>query len=425
MQEESNFVSKKNGAGIATTAFGIMKNIVGSGIVCLPQAMLYGSIIPCIIMTSSIFLISTYSFFLIGKLCIDHDSKSYKDLWNKAFKKKYGWLVDVAILSNCVCGSVCYVILFGDFGSHLFESFGKTLDNRLIMILCHIPLQLMILPESLDRLKPLCIIGMIAAFYFTCYSGYIGSKFLFGDYPEQVKPHIRPLKEHIFCFRAAWLSPFATLCSSFMAHYNAPRFLNEMKDRQPETFQKATIFGFSLSFIPNFIVMLFGFFAMNSYGFDKERGEKKSGNIIKIFVDLVGKNDPALLVCTVLYFINVLISYPFLFFSVRDTIMALIYPKQNFNQKQRFLVTELIFFVILAVGLTQPKIDVVVRLKGATACPCIAFLFPSILAMKLVNKPTKQETILNYLALCLGILSIITGVIFTILGWLNIKITKP
>lgn len=105
--------------------------------------------------------------------------------------------------------------------------------------------------------------------------------------------------------------------------------------------------------------------------------------------------------------------------------MALIYPKQNFNQKQRFLVTELIFFVILAVGLTQPKIDVVVRLKGATACPCIAFLFPSILAMKLINKPTKQETILNYLALCLGILSIITGVIFTILGWLNIKITKP
>merc|ERR1719409_2000593 len=99
-----------------------------------------------------------------------------------------------------------------------------------------------------------------------------------------------------------------------MAHYNAPRFLNEMKYREAQTFKKATIFGFSLSFIPNFTVMLFGFFAMNSYGFDEERGEKKSGNIIKIFVDLVGKNDPALLVCTVLYFINVLISYPFLFF---------------------------------------------------------------------------------------------------------------
>lgn len=105
--------------------------------------------------------------------------------------------------------------------------------------------------------------------------------------------------------------------------------------------------------------------------------------------------------------------------------MALIYPKHDFNQKQRFVVTELIFLGILGIGLTQPKIDVVVRLKGATACPCIAFLFPSILAMKLINKPTKQENLLNYLSLCLGILSIITGIIFTILGWLNIKIIKP
>jgi len=425
MQVENNFKSRNSGASISTTAFGIMKNIVGSGIVCLPQAMLYGSIIPCILMTSSIFLISTYSFFLIGKLCIDNDSMSYKDLWNKAFKKKYSWLVDVAILSNCVCGSVCYVILFGDFGSHLFESFGKSLDNRLIMLLCHIPLQLMILPKSLDSLKPLCIVGMIAAFYFMCYSGYIGSRFLIVDYPDEVQPHIRPLSEHIFRFRAAWLSPFATLCSSFMAHYNAPRFLNEMKNRETEAFQKATIFGFLLSFIPNFIVMLFGFIAMNSYGFDEEKGEKKSGNIIKIFVDLVGKKDPALLVCTILYFINVIISYPFLFFSIRDTIIALIYPNNDFSQKQRFLITEFIFVGILGIGLTQPKIDVVVRLKGATACPCIAFLFPSLLAIKLINKPTKRERILNYLSLCLGILSIITGSIFTVLGWLNIKITKP
>merc|ERR1719473_2209736 len=120
-----------------------------------------------------------------------------------------------------------------------------------------------------------------------------------------------------------------------------------MENRKSETFKKATMLGFFLSLIPNFIVMLFGFFAMNSYGFDEENGEKKSGNIIKIFVDLVGKNSPGLLVCTILYFINVLISYPFLFFSVRDTIMALIYPKHDFNQKQRFIVTELIFIGIL------------------------------------------------------------------------------
>merc|ERR1712100_949379 len=159
---------------------------------------------------------------------------------------------------------------------------------------------------------------------------------------------------------------------------------------------------------------------MNSYGFDEEKGEKKSGNIIKIFVDLVGKNNPGLLLCTILYFINVLISYPFLFFSVRDTIMALIYPNNDYNQKQRFIVTEFIFLGILGIGLTQPKIDVVVRLKGATACPCIAFLFPSILAIKLIREPTQKEKILTLLSLCLGILSMITGIIFTILGWLNI-----
>jgi amino acid permease len=420
--KKSSIVMEKTGATVLTTSIGIMKNIIGSGIVCLPQAMLYASIIPCLLMTSVVYVISTYSFFLIGKLCIETGCKSYKELWAIAFNGEQQWVVDVCVLGNCIASSVAYVLLFGDFGGHLFRSFGFGLDVRLIMIICHIPLQFMILPKNLDRLKPLSIVGMLAAFYFMFYSGHVGIKYLTHEYPSNVKPHVKSLSEHIWVFRAAWLSPFSTICSTFLAHYNAPRFLNEMKNKDVKSFRNATWFGFNLSLIPNLCIMIFGFLAMNSYGFIEE---KKSGNIIKIFVDLEGEKDLALLVCSLLYFINILISYPFVFFAVRDTVMNLIYPTGVFNWKQRFIVSETIFFIILGIGLTRMDIADLVRLKGSNASPALCFLLPSILGFKLIKNPSLKEKIGLYFVLIAGVLSVITGTTFCVLKFMKINIINP
>jgi amino acid permease len=262
--------------------------------------MLFASIVPCFIMTGLVFTFSAYCFFLVGKMCLLTDCLSYKGLWNKAFDGKYGYLVDIMICSNAIMGCAAFLVLLGDFGKQVLQNLGFTgyaITEKYIIIYCQFLLNLMILPENLDMLKPLTALAFVAIIYFSIYSIYIGMNYLIGGYPKEVEVYTKKLVEHTWVFRTAWLAPFSTLSSSFSAHYNAPRFLMEMQNPTESNFKKATWTGFNLSLLMNVLIMFFGFVSINNYGF-KEMNS--SGNIIKIYGKMEGKKISVLL-CGLLY----------------------------------------------------------------------------------------------------------------------------
>jgi len=370
---------EKSGASVSATAIGIAKNIVGSGIVAMPQVMLYASIIPSLLMTFTMCYLSALSFYMIGKLCHENDCKTFQDLWRKSFAntrmESHDWIVTVFLFGMTFGGLVAYCKLFGDFGAYLMADLN--LSETTMILLAHIPLQLLILPESINALRYFNLLGVAALVYFTIYITIVGFRYLGDGVPANVETHRGHIKDHLWVFRWAWLAPFSTLSSAFMAHYNAPRFIGEMKDKNQ--FKKATNFGFLGALFPTVVVMVFGFLSLR--GFMKENFHI-SGNIIKILGHAHAEGKSAyLMVCASLYLANVLLTYPLVFISLRDTVLKAAFT--TYSTTTRLIVSEGLFLTVLGFGLIPIPVDSVIRWKGALFGPFILFILPSMFYFRL------------------------------------------
>merc|ERR1712023_526257 len=129
------------------------------------------------------------------------------------------------------------------------------------------------------------------------------------------------------------------------AHYNAPRFMKEMANKKD--FKKATHIGFIAALFPTILVMTMGFLATR--GFMAENMQM-SGNIIKLFGhDKAEGSSAYLIVCASLYLANVVLTYPLVFISLRDSVLKQFFTE--YSIKMRLLVSEVLFGTILGVAL--------------------------------------------------------------------------
>merc|ERR1712078_170552 len=99
------------------------------------------------------------------------------------------------------------------------------------ILLCHFPIQFFIIPESINALRWFNILGLASIAYLSIFVTFIGIRYLSGWTSDDIINTQGNFGDNLFIFRAAWLAPFSTLSSTFMCHYNAPRFISEMKDK--------------------------------------------------------------------------------------------------------------------------------------------------------------------------------------------------
>lgn len=423
---------KRGNATKISTMIGLAKNILGSGIVAMPQIMLYASILPCFMFTFIMFILSMYGFYLIGLLCHETNCKTYKNLWEKAYNGRFAFLVDIMLCGTTFGALISYNKLCGDFGAQLFKNLKEIIPSEqrtenAVILYSHLLLQFLILPESLNQLRYASYLGILAIIYFTFYTLIVSCKYLIEGVPEIVKISAGPLSEHIWVWRVAWLAPAATLGSTFMCHYNAPRFFYEMKDvgSNCQEFKKAVLGGFFTALIPNILVMTFGFLPFTDF-MSTKTNLNLSGNILKMYEISEGHDSPALIICGTLYLLNVLCSYPMLFVSFRDSILNCIY-KNGYGIKQRLIISEILFLIVLGISLLPLTVDDVIRWKGALFAPFIMFIVPSLLATKLLpeQKITTVQNILNVCLIFIGIIACLTSSTFCISKACNVSLFDP
>jgi len=428
--EESKDVSdpqaKTSGASVHSTAIGIAKNIVGSGIVAMPQVMLLASIIPSLLMTFMMCYLSAYSFYMIGNLCYQNNCNSFQDLWRKSFAgtkfERRDWIVSATLIGMTFGGLVSYCKLFGDFGSYLVNQIPGcprfiASDSGMILM-THGLLQFLILPESINSLRYFNLIGIAALIYFTCYITVTSSRYLNGGMPEKVREHVGNVTDHLWVFRVAWLAPFSTLSSTFMAHYNAPRFIGEMENKNE--FKRATTMGFIGALFPTAVVMMMGFLCLRGF---MEKNLDISGNIIKILGHQHAEHNNAyLIVCASLFFANVLLTYPLVFISLRDAMLKCTFTE--YNTKIRLIVSEILFLIVLGFSLIPIPVDSVIRWKGAVFAPFILFIFPSMFYFRLVEKAkrNKLESFLAHFFLYFGGIVCISSTVYCFLESFKVKL---
>jgi len=369
------------------------------------------------------------SFYLLGKCCQVSNSKTFKELWHNAFNGRYVWVCQTVLIGLTFFGTVSYCKCFGDFGAYLLQLIPGLAgtcwaSKTAAMLYTHVILQFLILSKDLSSLKYASILGLFAVCYLTLYSMIIGTKYLSGDHSPKMQNILEQesFADNLWVFRWSWLAPASTLSSSFICHYNAPKFFCEMEDKPK--FKRATQCGFLIALVPNMLVMIFGYLALQNFMSYSPENLESSGNIITLFGHQEAEGlSPYLIICASLYMLNVIFSYPFIFMSLRDSILEIIFPK-GYGLRKRLIVTEVIFITVCLFSLIPVPIDDILRWKGAFFAPFILFIFPAIFYYKLIPEEhkLKSENFAVKVIFIFGIFHFLTSSTYCILKCIGINL---
>jgi hypothetical protein len=102
-------------SGILTTAFQIINNVAGAGILTLSAGMAAGiGWVPAIAVCIALGCVSGFTFYLLGEACALTGTTTFKELWAATLGEESSWVVDVCIGLMCLACCIIYSGILGD-----------------------------------------------------------------------------------------------------------------------------------------------------------------------------------------------------------------------------------------------------------------------------------------------------------------------
>ena len=260
-------------ATITTSSFNLAKNIVGAGVLALPSGVAFFSdsglaLLPAIAMMSMMGAASAYTFSSVGKCCADHNVLTFKEAWSKSVGPKSAWIISFASLSMCFFGTLVASIIIGDSFAALARTFQlpSVLTHRTNVILAMttgvlLPLCSM---RSMNALAPFSILGHIGVFYTAVVmliryldGTYAPGGVFFEALAKSARPSFGLKNLPLVNVRAFVL--LSMMSTSYICHYNAPKFYAELKDASMPRFNRVVFTAFFGSTVTYALMMATGF----------------------------------------------------------------------------------------------------------------------------------------------------------------------
>ena len=182
---------------------------------------------------------------------------TFSEAWAKSVSPSSAYLISFIITFKTFFACLAYSIIIGDSFSQILSSipmgarFGRNsvivgLSTAVILPLCCL--------KKLDALKYTSVIGLVGTLY--C-AGFMGLRLVDGSYREggrffatmaaNLRPsfHQHPMHRGDLHLVFVLLSMIST---AYVAHYNAPKFLTELRDPTMHRFNTvvASAFGFAV-----------------------------------------------------------------------------------------------------------------------------------------------------------------------------------
>eukprot|EP01038_Epipyxis_sp_PR26KG_P008488 gene8488-11474_t len=406
-------------ATILTSTFNLAKSIIGAGVLSLPSGVAFfadetSALLPSCLICTVFGLLAAYSFSLIGKVCEATDAKSFQDAWAKSVDPKTAGLISFAITAMCFGASLAYSIIIGDSFTSLAETFNLPSlfrqRNNVILLISSVFLLPLCSLQSLNALAPFSILGLGGTLYTALFmavryfdkSYKIGGKF-FNEIV--IKPTFN--KRGGYAFNHLTFVLLAMLSSSYIAHYNAPKFYAELKNPTMPRFNTVVSGGFISSLLTFVFIMCTGFltFGGASQGFilNNYAGSDYLATFARLAIGLA-----------------LLTGYPFTFSALRDGILdiAKVTGEKRSNLAKPITIGVLSFITFLALGLKD--VGFVVSIGGALFGNALMFVVPAIMNIAHTNAVAKSKgvslTKSNKLEIGLNYGMIVTGVVMSVLG---------
>ena len=256
-------------ATIPNEVFNLVKSIVGAGVLSLPWGVaVFGNapaaLFPAVGLIAAMGALSAYTFGLIGRVCQRTGTESYSAAWDVAVGKKWSPLIAFSCFIDCFAGNLSYSMILADTIKNLAASagFAVTRSQALVGVTGTVLLPLCLL-KNLSSLAPFSLVGIMGMLYTTCA---MGLRWWSGAYQAKGAFHASQLAAPIFGANGAGaaLSPKALilacmLSNAYIAHFNAPKFLAELKNPTMSRFHQVIAWSFGTAVGLYGLVTAFGF----------------------------------------------------------------------------------------------------------------------------------------------------------------------
>lgn len=294
-------------------------------------------------------------------------------------------------------------MILADTVSNLFATVGiaATRTQSLLGVtgIVLLPLCLM---KNLSSLAPFSLVGIIGMLYTTLA---MSIRFFGGAYTLPDGQFLKTVAAPVFgsagakaALSAKSLILTSMLANAYIAHFNAPKFLAELKNNTMGRFTQVIAWSFGSSVALYCIITAMGFLTF---------GAASNGLILNNY----SNQDLLMSLSRVAVALSVTGSYPLLFDGTRDGLLDLFKVPQEKRTDPLFnklTVGVLALTTVVASKLTD--LGLVASVGGATFGTALVFIYPTIMFLKSQKgKTTKETTLAKFVAL----LGVVMGAIGT------------
>lgn len=407
-------------ATIPNEILNLVKNIVGAGALALPGGVAAFANAPSVLVPAAGWLllmgaIFGYYFLLLGRVCRLTLTSTYAEAWERTYGEVGSTLVALAVALKAGSGNLECSMILADSFRDLFHTVGFTSVTRSSALLgiTFVALLPLCLLKNLAVLAPFSLVGLLAM-GFTAIA--IGIRYFDGSYDadsngrflDDIEEEMRPSFGTSGFMAAFHLTVMVFLCmvsESYIAHYNAPRFWIELKNRTVHRFTTVVSCSFGISAIYYIIVTSLGFltFGANSSGF---------------ILDNYSTNDVLASISRACVGFSLIFTYPIIFVGFRDAMLdVLMIPHEKRTSHNLNLLTLILLTIITVLAILLKDLGVVVAVGGGTLGTAVVFIVPTMMFCRAVtllgDKATvelKRETIFTNVLMWFGIFIGVVGV---------------
>ena len=369
------------------------------------------ALIPGIVLITVLGGISGYCFSLLGRVCAYTKSYSYKEAWEKTVGESTGWIPATACTFMTFAAVLAYSMILADTFKMLAATAGYavTRTQSLFGITGLVLLPLCLL-KNLASLAPFSLLGIIGMTYttFAMAIRYFGGAYKLpaGRFVADIASEFKPSFGDVGAAGALGPKSFiliSMLSTAYMAHFNAPKFYNELKNNTIERYNIVVSSSFGLSIALFIAVACFGFLTF---------GQNASGLILNNYAT----KDVLASFTRIAVAVSIVFSYPLNFAGLRDGIMDMASISQEKRTNSLInKVTLALLSIITGLALKVKDLSFVLSFGGATIGNSLIYIFPSLMFRATVNKMSDASGALKKEAK--GVMgAAFLGVIMSIIG---------
>eukprot|EP00566_Odontella_aurita_P009656 CAMPEP_0113538780 /NCGR_PEP_ID=MMETSP0015_2-20120614/7556_1 /TAXON_ID=2838 /ORGANISM="Odontella" /LENGTH=510 /DNA_ID=CAMNT_0000438393 /DNA_START=123 /DNA_END=1655 /DNA_ORIENTATION=- /assembly_acc=CAM_ASM_000160 len=373
--------------------FNLIKSIVGAGVLSLPAGISSfadapSGILPATALIAAIGIISGYGFSLIGRVCSYTGATSYRDAWDKTVGTSTSWIPSASCTFKTSVAVLAYSMILADTFKSLLFTAGMNVSrtNTLFGVTGLVLLPLCLL-KDLSSLAPFSLLGTIGMMYTAVAMGirYFGGsyalpagKFL-ADIPANMQPAFGTTGA------AGVLNPnsFILICmlsTAYMAHFNAPKFFNELKNNTIKRYNTVVSTSFAAS------IAIFA--AIASIGF-LTFGSASSGLILNNY----STKDALMGLSRIAVAVSLVFSYPLAFTGFRDGVIDLFsIPEEKRTNSFLNKLTVGLLGIITGAALVVKDLSFVLSFGGATLGNALIYVYPALMFRSAVKAMGEKAT---------------------------------